>query len=77
MPDSIKVFAPATVANVGCGYDILGFALEKYGDTITLEEPIVLENILYDFDDDRIKKESESDLTVVLGLLNQPKGEGK
>lgn len=38
MSESIKVFAPATVANVGCGYDILGFALEKYGDTITLQE---------------------------------------
>jgi len=32
----IKVFAPHTVANVGCGYDVLGFALCDYGDTITL-----------------------------------------
>lgn len=31
----IKVFAPATVANVACGYDILGFALHKPGDEIT------------------------------------------
>ena len=30
----IKVFAPASVANVACGYDILGFALEKPGDEI-------------------------------------------
>jgi homoserine kinase len=35
---SIKVFAPSTVANVGCGYDILGLALETYGDTITLSK---------------------------------------
>jgi homoserine kinase len=28
----IKVFAPATVANVGCAFDILGFALENIGD---------------------------------------------
>lgn len=40
-------------------------------DTITTEEAIVLENILYDFDDDRIKTESESDLTVVWELMNQ------
>ncbi|MCB0629937.1 MAG: OmpA family protein [Lewinella sp.] len=40
-------------------------------DTITIEEAIVLENILYDFDDDRIKDEAESDLTVVKGLLEQ------
>ncbi len=32
--DSIKVFAPATVANVGPGFDILGLALENIGDEI-------------------------------------------
>ncbi len=30
----LKVFAPASVANVACGYDILGLALEKPGDEI-------------------------------------------
>lgn len=30
----IKVFAPATVANVAVGFDILGFALDKPGDEI-------------------------------------------
>lgn len=34
MRTGIKVFAPASVANVACGYDILGFALEKPGDEI-------------------------------------------
>ena len=34
MSSGIKVFAPASVANVACGYDILGFALEKPGDEI-------------------------------------------
>lgn len=32
----IKVFAPATVANVASGFDVLGFALEKPGDTVEL-----------------------------------------
>lgn len=30
--DQIKVFSPATVANVSCGYDTMGFALETLGD---------------------------------------------
>lgn len=30
----IKVFAPATVANVACGFDCLGFALNAPGDEI-------------------------------------------
>lgn len=33
----IKVFAPATVANVVCGYDILGFAVNNPGDEVELE----------------------------------------
>lgn len=34
--DSITVFAPATVANVACGFDIFGFAVDNPGDQITL-----------------------------------------
>jgi homoserine kinase len=32
----ITAFAPASVANVGCGFDIMGFALSKYGDKVTI-----------------------------------------
>ena len=32
----IKVFAPATVANVVCGYDILGFAVHAPGDEVIM-----------------------------------------
>lgn len=31
----IKIFSPATVANVSCGFDALGLALETVGDTMT------------------------------------------
>lgn len=34
---SIKVFAPATVANVTCGYDILGFAVHEPGDEVLIK----------------------------------------
>lgn len=30
----VKVFAPATVANVACGYDVLGFAIDSPGDEV-------------------------------------------
>ncbi len=33
---SVKAFAPATVANVSCGFDILGFAIDAMGDTVEL-----------------------------------------
>lgn len=34
--EQIRVFAPATVANVASGFDVLGFALEQPGDIVTL-----------------------------------------
>lgn len=34
--DELKVFAPATVANLGPGFDVLGLALEQPGDTVAV-----------------------------------------
>ena len=36
--NKVKVFAPATVANVACGFDVLGFALNHPGDTLIAEK---------------------------------------
>jgi homoserine kinase len=33
---TIKAFAPATVANVSCGFDVFGFAVEQPGDEVTM-----------------------------------------
>lgn len=38
MENSIHIFSPATVANVGPGFDILGFALNDPGDEILMEK---------------------------------------
>lgn len=50
--DKIKVFAPATVANVACGFDVLGFAIDRPGDElvmeITAEKGVVIEDITGD-----------------------------
>jgi homoserine kinase len=32
---AVTAFAPATVSNVACGFDVLGFALETPGDEVT------------------------------------------
>ena len=34
----VTVFAPATVANVSCGFDVLGFCLDHVGDEITVRK---------------------------------------
>ena len=33
----IRVFAPATVANMGCGFDIMGMTLDGVGDVLSVE----------------------------------------
>lgn len=35
--NKISVFAPATVSNLNCGFDVLGFALDAPGDTVEIE----------------------------------------
>ena len=37
MSDSIHVFAPATVANVACGFDIFGLAVDQPGDEVIVK----------------------------------------
>jgi len=36
--EQIKIFAPATIANVSCGFDILGLALDNVGDEMTIKK---------------------------------------
>lgn len=50
--DSIRVHAPATVANVVCGFDCLGFALaEPYDEIVVrkIDEPVIRISHLDDF----------------------------
>ncbi|MEO9871208.1 homoserine kinase [Ekhidna sp.] len=48
--EKIKVFAPASVANLGCGYDTIGFAVESIGEELTLtkrnDSKLVIDEIL-------------------------------
>lgn len=34
---SIRVFAPASVANMGCGFDVMGMVMDAAGDIMTVE----------------------------------------
>jgi homoserine kinase len=48
----VSAFAPATVANVVCGFDIFGFAVNEPGDVVNVtwrEEPgVVISKIIGD-----------------------------
>ncbi|MEX1383191.1 homoserine kinase [Lutibacter sp.] len=36
--DELKIFAPATIANISCGFDVLGLALDNVGDEMTIRK---------------------------------------
>lgn len=36
--NEIKIFSPATVANVSCGFDVMGFCLDNVGDDMVIRK---------------------------------------
>ena len=38
MKNEIRIFSPATVANVACGFDVLGFCLDSQGDEMVIRK---------------------------------------
>ncbi|OMP30824.1 homoserine kinase [Mangrovimonas sp. DI 80] len=38
MKNEIKIFSPATVANVACGFDVMGFCLDAVGDEMIVKK---------------------------------------
>lgn len=36
--DHIKIFCPATIANISCGFDVLGLALDSVGDVMIVKK---------------------------------------
>lgn len=64
---TIRASAPATVANVSCGFDIFGFAVEAPADevviTLTDKPGVVIETI--EGDDGRLPREAERNTSSV------------
>lgn len=73
-PQRITAFAPATVANVGCGFDVLGFAIYGLGDKVTAsfsDEPGI-RIVAIEGDNGQLPKEVEKNTAglAVKSLLN-------
>ncbi|MEO5600334.1 MAG: homoserine kinase [Cyclobacteriaceae bacterium] len=71
---SVKAFAPATVANVSCGFDVFGFAVEEPGDEVILtltEKPgVVMKRI--EGDEGRLPMEVDKNTAgvAIIAFLN-------
>ena len=68
---SVRVFAPASVANVSCGYDVLGFAVHRPGDEvhITLNDSGRVSLDMVEGDNGRLPRNPESN-TVSAVVIN-------
>ncbi|MGY6742183.1 MAG: homoserine kinase [Cecembia sp.] len=77
----VTAFAPATVANVSCGFDILGFAIDDLGDKVTVElkEEVGLTVARIEGDGGKLPLEADKNTCTVaiqamLDALGTPKG---
>jgi len=72
MRQRVKIFCPATVANVGPGFDILGFALDAPGDELWLEFSDTEEHIIHNETDADIPLDPVKNVATVAldALLN-------
>ncbi|MBO0323939.1 homoserine kinase [Muricauda sp. CAU 1633] len=75
--EEIKVFCPATIANVSCGFDVLGLALDSVGDEMTVrkipENTIRITKIL----GQDLPLETEKNVSGVAGLALLAKSDYK
>jgi homoserine kinase len=71
---SVTAFAPATVSNVACGFDVLGFALDEPGDEVTATfAPAGVSIAAIDGDGGRLPREASRNTAgvAVLALLTK------
>lgn len=79
MSDFLTVYAPATVANVVCGFDVLGLALEAPYDTMHLrrvEQPgvVIVNEDDYDLPTEPARNVAGAALLALLRAVPEPAG---
>ncbi len=66
--DEVKIFSPASVANVSCAFDILGFALEEVGDEMIFEKTSQMGLVIEMAGDSNLPTEPEKNVAGVVAL---------
>lgn len=65
---TVRVFAPATVANIGCGFDAMGFAFEGAGDVISMS--FIDENIIKYINTSGVELPDDPELNLMTPALH-------
>lgn len=66
--EEIKVFCPATIANVSCGFDVLGLALDSVGDEMTVRKTSEKGIHIIKIHGQELPLEAENNVAGVAGL---------
>ncbi|QCX54277.1 homoserine kinase [Elizabethkingia sp. JS20170427COW] len=66
----VKCYAPATVANVVCGYDILGFAIDQPGDEVVVSFNTHHKTVITKIEGDHGKLPLDAEKNVVGHVVN-------
>ena len=69
----LKIFAPATIANVSCGFDILGLCLDTIGDEMVIRKSNNRGVKIAKIDGQDVPLEAEKNVAgvAILALLQQ------
>ena len=69
----IKIFVPATIANVSCGYDVLGLALDTVGDEMVIRKVAEKGVFITKIEGQKLPLETHKNVAgvAVMALLNE------
>ena len=66
--NEIKIFCPATIANISCGFDVLGVALDSIGDEMVVRKVIEKGIRITKLKGQELPMETEKNVAGVAGL---------
>lgn len=70
--NEIKIFSPASIANLSCGYDVLGVCLDGVGDELTVRKTKTKKLVITEISGHKLSKDINQNVAGVsaLTLLN-------
>lgn len=66
--EAIKVFCPATIANISCGFDVLGVALDSVGDEMVFRKTVKKGIHITKMEGQDLPMETERNVAGVAGM---------
>ncbi len=66
--ETIRIFCPATIANISCGFDVLGVALDAVGDEMVIRKTVAKGIFITKLEGQELPMETSKNVAGVAGL---------